>query len=354
MSTNEMLAVYSEFRAQLAELDVLNKTLVFNYEDAKDQKLARSHVYKLRQLKSAIETRRAEAKKESLEYGRKVDAQANTIKAEIESMIDVHMTPIQAIELREKEQETYRTQLIMMLQQKVSFDNVDTVEHYIQQIDYRKLNEAHLPAMNLLVDETLSAIAKTKEARQKHEADMLELERLRKEAALRQEEENAKIRENERLAREHSERVEAEQRAKEDEKRKEEIKLLQQQQELLRLERENERTARAAIEQADAERKAKEQREKDEAERIIRQQQEQLRLEREKLEQEKRDRILQEQKDAELARQDALRKAGIEHRKNINQTILEALQPYVLDVETGRALIVAIVKDQIPNVKIEY
>ena len=75
---NSNIAVYDEFRGQLSELRDANAKTVFDYEDPKGNKDARSHVYKLRQTKSAVEMARKEEKAESLAYGRRVDEQAQT------------------------------------------------------------------------------------------------------------------------------------------------------------------------------------------------------------------------------------------------------------------------------------
>src|SRR3954454_6832415 len=88
-TADDALAVYNPFRAELAEFKAQNATLIFDYESPKGNKEARSHVYKLRQSKAAVEKARKEEKAASLEYGRKVDAEAKTIMEEIEAMIAV-------------------------------------------------------------------------------------------------------------------------------------------------------------------------------------------------------------------------------------------------------------------------
>ena len=93
---------YNEFRAKLGELEQENSSLVFNYEDPKGNKEARSHIYKLRQTKTAVDKIRKDEKQASLEYGRLVDSEAKEIIEKIEKMIDVHLKPIEEIETREK------------------------------------------------------------------------------------------------------------------------------------------------------------------------------------------------------------------------------------------------------------
>lgn len=55
------IVAYDPFRAQLAQLKEGNAKAVFNYRDPIGNKEARSHVYKLRQTKSAVDkVRKAE------------------------------------------------------------------------------------------------------------------------------------------------------------------------------------------------------------------------------------------------------------------------------------------------------
>ena len=58
------IAAFSEFRSQLATLKHDNSKAVFNYADPKGNKEARSHIYKLRQTKSAVDKVRKEQKQE--------------------------------------------------------------------------------------------------------------------------------------------------------------------------------------------------------------------------------------------------------------------------------------------------
>lgn len=92
------IAAYSPFYAQLAELKSNNEKLVFNYADKKGNKEARSHVYKLRQTKAALEKVRVDEKSESVRIGKAIDAEAKVIAAEIEAMITIHQAEIDRIE----------------------------------------------------------------------------------------------------------------------------------------------------------------------------------------------------------------------------------------------------------------
>lgn len=101
-NTEAPLAIYNEHRAKLAELKKYNASLHFDYASPTGNKEARSHIYKLRQSKTAVDEARANAKKDALEFGRKVDAEAKEIIGEIESMIDFHKKPLEEIEAREE------------------------------------------------------------------------------------------------------------------------------------------------------------------------------------------------------------------------------------------------------------
>src|SRR3990167_3162589 len=106
------IAVYDEFRAQLAELKEHNAKLLFDYEDPKGNEEARSHVYKLRRTKAAVDKARQAEKAASLEYGRRVDSEAKEIIGEIEAMIEVHVKPLAEIEEREKKRVARHTDKI--------------------------------------------------------------------------------------------------------------------------------------------------------------------------------------------------------------------------------------------------
>ncbi|MBL4759533.1 MAG: hypothetical protein JKY80_01585 [Mariprofundaceae bacterium] len=97
------IAAYNEFRSQLAELRASNSTAVFDYEDPKGNKDARSHVFQLRKTRTAIDKARKKEKESSLEYGRQVDKEAKEIMSEVEQMIEVHNVPLKAIEAKEAE-----------------------------------------------------------------------------------------------------------------------------------------------------------------------------------------------------------------------------------------------------------
>lgn len=95
------LEVYSPFRARVAEIIEANRSVVFDYSTNKGQQEARSYVHALRLSKKPIEDCRVKEKAESLEYGRRVDAEAKQLIGLLDDMIEHHMRPIREAEERE-------------------------------------------------------------------------------------------------------------------------------------------------------------------------------------------------------------------------------------------------------------
>src|SRR5688572_22920687 len=97
------LVPFNEFEAQLAELKSVNSKTIFEYDTPSGNAAARSYVRKLSQTAGAIERVRKEEKAASLEYGRRVDAEAKRLDAEVRAMQEPHQKAIDEIEGREKE-----------------------------------------------------------------------------------------------------------------------------------------------------------------------------------------------------------------------------------------------------------
>jgi hypothetical protein len=77
-------------------------TKVFDYRDKVGNKLARSWIRQLQVLNGAIEVCRVDAKAVHLERGRNVDETARTLKAAVAGMIEPHQAAIKAIEAEEQ------------------------------------------------------------------------------------------------------------------------------------------------------------------------------------------------------------------------------------------------------------
>lgn len=221
---NSAIAVYEEFRAQLGELRKLNAGTVFDYEDSRGNKDARSHIYKLRQTKAAVEKARKKEKSESLEYGRRVDEQAKEIVSEIDGMIEVHAKPLEEIEQRENDRiDRHKSRLAEMdgLGQNIAGRwmeiSLEAMKERLADVEAVPDGDNYWEEFALLAAQakisTLDLIRKAIARREAHDAEQAELERLRKEAEERERaEREEKIRKEaaERAAQEVEERAQAE------------------------------------------------------------------------------------------------------------------------------------------------
>lgn len=92
------LAVFDEVAATIAEWKAENVKLAFAYDTPQGEKDARSHIAKLRKVKTKVSEIHKEAKAEALAFGRRLDAKKNEYNGEVDGMIKVHKDPLDAIE----------------------------------------------------------------------------------------------------------------------------------------------------------------------------------------------------------------------------------------------------------------
>ena len=102
-SANE-LVVFDEVAAIIADYKVKNEELVFDYESKEGIKQAKSHIVKLRKVKTKVGEIHKEAKAEALAFGRRLDAKKNEYNGEVDKMIAFHKKPLEAIETKETEE----------------------------------------------------------------------------------------------------------------------------------------------------------------------------------------------------------------------------------------------------------
>jgi len=320
------ITVFDPFQAQLDELEKLNSSAVFDYEDKQGNKDARSHVFKIRKTKSAIENARKAAKQASLDYGRAIDAKAKEITAQLEGMILVHQKPIDEIEQREKDRiAAHQEKLEWLRNSATSFTEHDTsaqIKEKIQMVEEftvdDSLEEFEQEAATLKAY-TLSELNKQFEAKSKAEAEKAELDRLRREEEERQQK-----------AREEQIRQEAEDKAK-----------------------------REAEEKAEQERQAAAQREqdlKDQAERAEREAEEARQREAQAAE-DARKKAIQEQQDREAAEKSEreAREADDAHRQKCGQDVFDALVEQIGISESDAVDVLnAIVEGKLPRVTLNF
>ncbi len=345
------IAAYQPFYADLSRLEEDNKKQVFNYESVKGNKEARSHVYKLRQTKGALESVRKEAKADYLRLGRAVDAEAEQIKIRIEAMIAVHQVKLDEIERREADR-------IAAIVARV--DAVNTIGDFHS--DSKSISSSIAQLQSVIIDDSWEeftvSVAQAKDMRiaglnaalaeaLKREAEAEELEKLRKDAV-----ERAQKDRDDAIAKAAADRATADAK-------------LQAEQEAAK--------ARQAIEAAELsakqEREAAERRELEL--KLQTEQAERRRIEAEqKAEQDKKDALIKAEQEIQKAVQDekdriakmakmeaeatAKREANKKHLAKINNAALDALVAGGVDASAAKLAITLIAFDKVPFVVINY
>jgi hypothetical protein len=344
------VAEYQPFYAQLTELEKDNASLVFDYESKKGNKEARSHVFKLRQTKGALEAVRKQVKADILIKGRAIDSEKAAIEARIEAMIKVHQEKLDEIEQREADR-------IRAIDERIA--DIERVIDSRASVDLKaRIAELEAIAIDDSFAEFIAGAAKAKDATitkyramladaEKAEAEASELARLRAEAEARAQKDR-----DDAIAKAAEDRARAEAQA------------------------EAERVAKAAAQAiADAEAKAKA-----EAEAAARRELE-LKLQAEQAERRRveaeqkaisdaeeaaaraeaeKQRAIQAEKDrvAALAKAEAdaqaKREANKKHLAKINNAALDALVAGGLDAVAAKLAITLIASGKVPAVQINY
>ena len=335
MFAEDRLALYEPFRAQLSALVEENARVVFDYTTKAGQDEARSYIYKLRRTKKPVDDARQRAKADSLEYIRKLDGQRNEIIAAIDEMIEQHARPIREAEEREAERLAGHRKVIEFLQSLLPQHGMTAAQ----------IDGLRMQLQAVVVDDSLEEFeADAREAAEhadrvlttayadarRREAEEAELAVLRAEKAERDRRDN-----EERIAREAAAAARAEAGA---EAERERLRAAEAE----RLQRERAERAEAEVqaaklraEQAQAEAEAR-------AAQAARDTEERLRLE-------------AEQRAADEARERARREADREHQAAVNREVAAALVEHAaVTAEQARTVVMAIVKQQIPHVRVSY
>lgn len=320
MDTN--LVVFDKFRAELKEFKEKNASLFFDYSTPQGNKEARSHIYKIRQSRAALEKARKDAKAESLEYGRKVDATAKEITEELDAMIEVHQKPIDEIEEKEAKRIAEIELRVTALTPLISTDiGSDALKATLEQIQSTVVDESFMEyqqAAQSAKDTSIDQLSKLLADIEKREAEQKELAEFRKAA-----DERAKKDREEAIAKEAAERAtrEAEAKAK----------------------AEAEAAARkVAQEKLDAEAREAE---------LIRQKKEAEEKAARAVEEERQ---RAEKEAADKAAADAKREADKKHQNDIHSAIIKACGELGIHDSLANSLITSIRSGTIPHMKIVY
>lgn len=345
------VAAYAPFYSDLAKLEADNAKLTFDYESKKGNTEARSHVYKLRQSKGALERTRKAEKAESLRIGKAIDSEAQALEKRIEAMIKVHQDEIDKIEQREANRVAgLRTRLAGIANTDAAANTSAQVAESIRileamvigddfeefKTDALALKDSHLQSLRLRRDDLAAK-----------EAEAAELARLREEAAARaQADRDAAIAK----AAEDRAKAEAEQKAAQvaavqakaaqdaENKAKAEREAAERRELELKLSAENAERRRVEQEQR------AEQDRKDAVARAERQAAEAVQREQERVAAEAR----------KLAAEQAAREADKAHKAKVNRAALAALVAGGMTDECAKLAIKLIAMQKIPAVSISY
>lgn len=333
------VAEYAPFYAQLAELEEKNTSLVFDYESKKGNKEARSHIFKLRQTKGALEAVRKQVKADILIKGRAIDSEKAAIESRIEAMITVHQAEIDKIEKRESDRidaiQLRLGDLYLILAGKTA----DEYRAHIAAIEAVAIDDSWQEFVKDAAqakDRSLTEHRRLLAEREKQDAEAAELARLRAEAAAREQKDREEAIAAEATEKARREAVlamlaaEAKATAEREagERRELELKLAAENAERRRVEAEQ----KAAQDAIDAAAKA----EKDRLRAI----------------QDEKDRVAAVEAAEALAT--AKREANKAHKAKINRTALAALVDGGLSDECARQCITLIASGKVPAVAISY
>ncbi len=348
------ISEYNPFRAQLAELRELNDSIVFDYKSKKGNKEARSHVFKLRQTKSAVDKVRERVKADVLIRGRLIDSEAKEIMGQLETMIEVHQKPLDEIEQVEKERrakyEEIIDELIAVTETNHSGFTSEAIADRLREVSEVVIDESFAEYMapatgakKKAIDFLNNALAAAKQ----REAEAAELAKLRAEAAERERKDR-----EERIAREAAEKAKAEAEAKAKAEAEAARKAVEDAE---RAKIQAEAKAKAEIEAARQATEAAERRGREMAEAAQKREAEaKAQAARAAIEAEERvKREAQEKADREAAEQ-AKREKDQKHKAEINNAARKCLTDLGIAEEVATQVITAIAKGKVKHVSIKY
>ena len=96
--TVNALAIFEPIQAQMEQAKIENEKLIFDYDDPKGDREARSHIFGLRKIKTRINEAHKAGKGEFLAACREIDGFKNQLIADVDGMIAVHDEPLKLIE----------------------------------------------------------------------------------------------------------------------------------------------------------------------------------------------------------------------------------------------------------------
>ncbi len=121
------LTRFDKLTVEMDEFEKANANLVFDIESNQGEKDARSHVHKLRKIKTAIAAVHKEAKADILQAGRMLDAKKNELTGRVESWIELQDKPLREKKEREVHAAFLKTEEIRIAKEKEEADRLEAV-----------------------------------------------------------------------------------------------------------------------------------------------------------------------------------------------------------------------------------
>lgn len=325
-----------------SQVDEQINGIVWDFTKKKDRDTVASLAYKVGRSKTAIDAEGKKLKEKYTVFTKAIDADRKLAKEELEAEQARIRKPLDDWENAEKERKARlfgRVDLIKGFLSVQDHHTAKDIQEAISILGGMQIDETYQEIeqeAKLAKLETLEALRSLLVKREAYEAEQIELEALRQAEILRQQQER-----DAQIAREATEKAnrEAEEKARLEAERVQGEKQEAEQ-----------REQRLQAEKAEALQREEYLKQKaiDDAKQAEINQQKAIEAERERIEFERLAKEDAERKEKEKREKDQ------DHKRAVNQSIIAELSKLGIDEEKSKALILAIYKNQIPNIKITY
>lgn len=172
------------------------KGAVFDYNNPKGNKAARSYIYNLRKLRTKVDRKRKDAKASVIEIGKRIDASAKQLEAQVTALIKPHEDALNEIERIECERiskiEGYIADIVSVREYRGELHDSAEIREHIEALEAIDPTPETFFEFTPKVDAelifSLKHLREQLEVAQAREAAAAELARLREEAARRERE----------------------------------------------------------------------------------------------------------------------------------------------------------------------
>lgn len=330
------------------------RSVVPDLSTDKGRKAIASMARKVASSKTAFDAHGKELKEQYTAITSKIDADRKSFRDQCDALRDEIRKPLTDWENAEKDRVEKHENSIkditdFLLPENINVDAevLDSNIRYLEKVPMGTMFEEYEERIKIAKLETLEKLRSALVDREKYESEQAELERLRQADIERQQKERdekialeatqkAKL-EAEEKARFESERVEREKKEAAEKAQREKIEA-EQREARLKLEKEQ-----AELREAQLKQKAI-----DDAKQAEINKQKAVEAERQRIEFEGLAKEESERQEREA------READQDHKRSINQSIIMELGKFGIDEEKSKELILAIYRNQIPNIKITY